>query len=116
MTGDTSEIQLLLSKHSTPPTPEGKNVPLLAYAIAGNDSSLFSTLLTSGADANTVLPSRCDKDFLAALPSGLRSYIEEDRNVTMLMLASGLGQVDYLKALIDGKANRTRLTTRNKMS
>jgi L,D-transpeptidase catalytic domain len=46
----------------------------------------------------------------------LRSYIEEDRSVTMLMLASGLGQVDYLKPLIDGGANRTRLTTRNKMS
>jgi hypothetical protein len=32
------------------------------------------------------------------------------------MLASGLGQVDYLRPLIDGGANRTRLTTRNKMS
>src|SRR5207249_2279871 len=69
-----------------------------------------------GADPNTVLPSRCDKDFLALLPNGLRSYIEEDRSVTMLMLAAGLGQVDYLRALIDGGANRTRLTIRNKMS
>src|SRR5258708_18026694 len=34
----------------------------------------------------------------------------------MLMLASGLGQVDYLHALIDGGATRTRLTSRNKMS
>src|SRR5438046_6552344 len=34
----------------------------------------------------------------------------------MLMLAAGLGQVDYLRALIDGGANRTRLTIRNKMS
>src|SRR2546430_2793169 len=50
MTGDKGEIQLLLSKISAPPTPEGKDVPLLAYAIAGNDSSLFGTLLTCGAD------------------------------------------------------------------
>ena len=114
--GKKDEVRLLLSKHSTPPTPEGKSVPFLAYAIASSNVSLFSTLLNCGADPNTVLPSRCDKDFLALLPNGLRSYIEEDHNVTMLMLASGLGQVDYLKALIDGGANRTRLTTRNKMS
>jgi hypothetical protein len=110
------EIRLLLSKNSAPPTPEGKNVPFLAYAIASSNVSLFSTLLTCGADPNTVLPARCDKDFLALLPKGLRSYIEDDRNVTMLMLASGLGQVDYLRALIDGGAKRTSLTTRNKMS
>jgi len=114
--GKNDEIRLLLSKHSAPPTPEGKNVPFLAYAIASSNVSLFSTLLNCGADPNTVLPSRCDKDFLALLPNGLRSYIEEDRSVTVLMLASGLGQVDYLRALIDGGANRTRLTTRNKMS
>ena len=114
--GKNDEIRLLLSKNSTPPTPEGKNVPFLAYAIASSNVSLFNTLLNCGADPNTVLPSRCDKDFLALLPNGLRSYIEEDRSVTMLMLASGLGQVDYLKALIDRGANRTRLTTRNKMS
>ena len=95
--GKNDEIRLLLSKQSAPPTPEGKNVPFLAYAIASSNVSLFSTLLNCGADPNTVLPSRCDKDFLALLPKGLRSYIEDDRNVTVLMLASGLGQVDYLR-------------------
>jgi ankyrin repeat protein len=114
--GKNDEIRLLLSKNSAPPTPEGKSVPFLAYAIASSNVSLFSALLNCGADPNTVLPSRCDKDFLALLPKGLRSYIEDDRSVTVLMLASGLGQVDYLKPLIDGGANRTRLTTRNKMS
>jgi ankyrin repeat protein len=114
--GKNDEIRLLLSKQSAPPTPEGKTVPFLAYAIASSNVSLFTTLLNCGADPNTVLPSRCDKDFLALLPKGLRSYVEDDRSVTMLMLASGLGQVDYLKTLIDGGANRTRLTARNKMS
>src|SRR4029450_8903903 len=77
MTGDKGEIQRVLSKHSTPPTPEAKNVPLLAYAIAGNEPSLFSTLLACGADPDTVLPARCDKDFLAMLPSkGFSSYVE----------------------------------------
>jgi len=115
--GKKEQIRLLLGKHSEPPTPEGKNVPFLAYSIAGNNSSLFSTLLACGADPNTVLPSRCDKDFLALLSSkSLRSYIEEDRNLTLIMLAAGLGQDEYVRALLDAGAARNRLTTRNKMS
>jgi ankyrin repeat protein len=115
--GNKDQIRLILRKHSAPPTPEGKNVPFLAYSVAGNNSPLFSTLLACGADANTVLPSRCDKDFLALLPSkSLRSYVEEDRNLNVLMLAAGLGQVDYLRALLLAGANRNLLTSRNKMS
>jgi ankyrin repeat protein len=117
MTGDKSEIQLLLSKHSAPPTPEGKNVPLLAYAVAGNDSSLFGALLSCGADPNTVLPSRCDKDFLAMLPSkAFSSYIEGDKGLTVLMLAAGLDREDFLHALLAAGASRNQLTKRDKMS
>jgi ankyrin repeat protein len=117
MTGDKGKIQLLLSKHSAPPTPEGKNVPLLAYAVAGNDSSLFSTLLACGADPNTVLPSRCDKDFLALLPSkGFSSYVEGDKGVTALMLAAGLGRENYLRTLLAAGASRNQLTKRDRMS
>ena len=112
-----NQIRLLLSKHTAPPTPEGKKVPFLAYSIAANNSSLFSTLLSCGADPNTVLPSHCDNDFLAMLSSkSLRSYVEEDRNLTVAMLAAGLGQEEYLRALLDAGANRNRLTSRNKMS
>jgi hypothetical protein len=108
---------LLLGKHSTPPTPEGKHVPLFAYAIVKNDAPLFSTLLTCGADPNTVLPPRYDEDFLTLLPSkSLRGYVEEDKNLTVLMLAAGLGQEDYLRALLNAGANRTRVTKRYKMS
>ncbi len=115
--GKKEQIRLLLGKHPAPPTPEGKKVPFLAYAIAGNNSSLFSTLLACGADPNTVLPSHCDKDFLALLSSkALRSYVEEDRNLTAVMVAAGLGQDDYLRALLDAGANRNRLTSRDKMS
>jgi hypothetical protein len=115
--GNKEQIRSLVGKHSVPPTPEGKKVPFLAYAIAGNNLSLFSTLMACGADPNTVLPSRCDKDFLALLsPKTLRSYVEEDRNLTVVMLAAGLGQDDYLRALLDAGANRNRLTSRDKMS
>ena len=115
--GNKQHIRLLLGKHSAPPTPEGKKVPFLAYAIAGNNSSLFNMLLACGADPNTVLPSQCDKDFLAMLSSkSLSGYVEEDRNLTVAMLAAGLGQDDYLRALLNAGANRNRLTSRNKMS
>src|SRR5204862_6872038 len=116
-TANKDQIRPLLGKHSTPPTPEGRNVPFLAYSIVGNNSSLFSTLLTCGADPNTVLPARCDKDFLALLSSkSLRSYVEEDRNLTVVMLAAGLGQDDYLRALLDAGARRNGLTSRDRMS
>src|SRR5882762_9348671 len=117
MTGTKSEIQLLLSKHAAAPTPEGKNVPLLAYAVAGNDSSLFGTLLACGTDPNTALPSRCDQDFLALLPSkSFSSYVEGDKGLTVLMLAAGLGREEYLRALLAAGASRNQLTKRDKMS
>lgn len=114
--GNKDQVRLLLSKHSAPPTPEGKNVPLLAYAIASNDLPLFKTLLACGADPNTLLPEKCDKDFLAVLPSqSLQNYLAYDRGVTVLMLAAGLGQLDYLQALLDAGAEKFRASKRCKM-
>ena len=51
--GKKDEIRVLLTKQATPPTPEGKQVPYLAYAIASSNSALFATLLNCGADPNT---------------------------------------------------------------
>ena len=114
--GNTDRIRLLLHKHAAPPTPEGKSVPLLAYSIASNDTPLFTTLLACGADPNTVLPAKYDKEFLASLQSKmLRSYLEDDRGVTVLMLAAGLGKEEYLRALLDAGADRKRETSRSKM-
>ncbi len=108
-------VRLLLSKHSVPPTPEGKNVPLLAYAIASHDESLLETLLDAGADPNTTLPDKCDNDFLALLPPKLANYIDGDKDVTALMLASGVGEIDSVRALLDAGADKDRATKRYKM-
>jgi ankyrin repeat protein len=114
--GDRDLVRLLLRKHSAPPTPEGKNVPLLAYAIASHDAQAFKTLLECGVDSNTTLPPHYDKDFLGILPArGLRNYIEDDRGVTVLMLAAGLGQAEFVQALLDAGADRNRATGRYKM-
>ncbi|HZR78933.1 MAG TPA: ankyrin repeat domain-containing protein [Chthoniobacterales bacterium] len=115
-TGDRDSIRLLLSKHVPPPTPEGKRVPLLAYAISTDNTPLFTTLLDCGADPNTSLPPKYDKEFLDSLPSkSFRNYIEDDRNVTCLMLAAGLGRTDYVRALVQAGAEKNRSTGRYKM-
>jgi ankyrin repeat protein len=114
--GDRDSIRLLLSKHIPPPTPEGKRVPLMAYAIANDNAPLFSMLLECGADPNTTLAGKYDQDFLDALPSkSFRNYIEDDKNVTCLMLAAGLGRTDYVRALLQANADRNRSTGRYKM-
>ena len=114
--GDRESVRLLLSKHIPPPTPVGKRVPLLAYAIETDNAPLFATLLECGADANTILPAKYDKEFLDGLPSkSFRNYIEDDRNVTCLMLAAGLGKTDFVRALLQAGADRNRATGRYKM-
>jgi ankyrin repeat protein len=114
--GDRDSVRLLLSKHIPPPTPEGKRVPLMAYAIANDNAPLFSMLLECGADPNTTLAGKFDQDFLDALPSkSFRNYIEDDKNVTCLMLAAGLGRTDYVHALLQANADRNRATGRYKM-
>ena len=115
-TGNTDRMRMLIHKHAAPPTPEGKNVPLLAYAIAQNDAALFNTLLACGADPNTAISGKYDKEFLELLPSKtFRNYIEDDRNVSVLMLASGIGRPEYLHALLEAGADRNRATARYKM-
>jgi ankyrin repeat protein len=113
--GNQDRVRLLLSKHAAPPTPEGKNVPLLAYAIASHNASLLNTLLACGADPNTALPDRCDGDFLALLPHKLSNYIDGDKEVTSLMLASGVGEIEYVRALLDAGADKNRATKKYRM-
>ena len=115
-TGNNDRMRLLIHKHAAPPTPEGKNVPLLAYAVVRNEPALFNTLLACGADPNTAIFGKYDKEFLASLSSKtFRNYIEDDKNVTVLMLAAGLNQPEYVRTLLAAGADRNRATARYKM-
>jgi ankyrin repeat protein len=114
--GLTDQVRLLLSKHPAPPTRDGGIVPLIAYAIASDDRSLFQALLLASADPNTVIPKDAEKEFTDLLKSKyLRLYIQADPGVNILMLAAGLGRADYVRALLDAGADRNRHTSREKM-
>jgi hypothetical protein len=115
-TGNNERMRMLIHKHVAQPTPEGKNVPLLAYAIARNEPALFNTLLACGADPNTAISGKYDKEFLELLPSKtFRNYIEDDKNVSALMLAAGIGRPEYVQSLLQAGADRNRATARYKM-
>jgi hypothetical protein len=45
----------------------------------------------------------------------LRLYIQEETGVNLLMLAAGLGKADYVHALLNAGADRSRHTPREKM-
>ena len=113
--GHKDVVKSLLAKHSSPPVMEGKRVPLLAYAIASEDTAECRMLMECGADPNTVLPDKCDPDFLALLPPRLRNYIDGDKGVTVLTLAAGIGQCENVNALLAAGADKNRATTRFKM-
>jgi ankyrin repeat protein len=114
--GMREQVRLLLSKHPTPPTREGGIVPLIAYAIASDDTPLFKTLLACGSDPNLVIPKAAEKEFMSLIKSKyLRLYVQEESGVNLLMLAAGLGKADYVRALLDAGADRNRHTPREKM-
>jgi ankyrin repeat protein len=113
--GMKEQVRLRLSKHPAPPTREGGTVPLVAYAIVSDDAPMFKTLLACGSDPNLAIPKTAEKEFTALIKSKyLRNYVQDD-GVNLLMLAAGLGQADYVRALLDAGADRNRHTPREKM-
>ena len=112
---DKEQVRFLLSKHIGPPISES-GVPLIAYAIAKEDATMFNALIVSGGDPNLLIPKTAEKEFLALLKSkSLRSYIQDDGGVNLLMLAAGLGKHEYVRALLDAGADRNRTTARGTM-
>jgi ankyrin repeat protein len=110
------QVRLLLSKHPAPPTRENGTVPLIAYAIASDDAPLFRTLLACGSDPNVVIPKAAEKDFMSLLKSKyLRNYIQDETGINLLMLAAGLGKPDYVRALLDAGADRSRASSHEKV-
>ena len=109
-------VRLLLSKHLGPPTAEGTDIPLLAQAVVAGDLATLKALLAAGADPNVTLTLPVPKEFASAVTSSyLRDYVRSDEGVTPLMLAAGMGRLEYLRALLEAGANRNLQTKRHKM-
>ena len=108
---NAAKVQLVLSKHSGPPTPEGCVQPMLTYAAAVNDLVLGRLLLDAGANPDTLVGSPVDAQFLEHIPHRfLRHYLADEPGMTTLMVAAGLGHTDFVRMLVDRGANRTQTT------
>jgi lipoprotein-anchoring transpeptidase ErfK/SrfK len=100
-----------MAKHPAPPTAEGSGQPLLADAIARDDTETFRMLLDCGADPNTCLETPAEKAFLDLIPQNVvRNYLEQEPVMNVLMLAAGLARPEYVRALLEKGANRTAAT------
>jgi ankyrin repeat protein len=104
---DARKLQLLLSKHATQPTPEGRAQPLLAYALIENNLPFFKFMLDCGADPNTPLNSPTEKVFYQTVTHPeLRDYLASEGGLNVLMLAAGLGRTEFVRALLEHGAKR----------
>jgi hypothetical protein len=116
LVNDKPRVKLLVSKHTGAPTPEGRAQPLLAYLVIQDRLDAFKTLLDAGVDANSPLNTPAEKPFIDAVPmSYLKHYLGEEPGMTTLMLAAGMGKVEYVRALLEKGAKRWQGTAKYKM-
>lgn len=115
-TRDTIMGPLLMEKFAGPPSASAHAQPLLAYAIARRDLEQVRTLLSLGADPNTVLDQSADTAFRESVGNSfMRYYLDNTPGLTVLMLAAGMKQAEMVKLLLDYGASRN-LCTRGKSS
>jgi len=123
--GDQTMARLLLT-HYPPPTPgisgtqslkQPLKQPLMAYLIVWNRPGAFRFLLESGADANLRLGGPADRELLRGIPDEeTRYYLQKEPGMTLLMLAAGLGRIDFVQMLLEHGARRGVLTGHYKMA
>ncbi|HSI11599.1 MAG TPA: ankyrin repeat domain-containing protein [Chthoniobacter sp.] len=115
-TRDTIMGPLLMEKFAGPAAASAHAQPLLAYAIARRDLEQVRTLLSLGADPNTVLDQPTDAAFREWVGNNfMRYYLDNTSGLTVLMLAAGMKQADTVKLLLEYGAARN-LCSRGKSS
>ncbi|RYD74354.1 MAG: hypothetical protein EOP84_20045, partial [Verrucomicrobiaceae bacterium] len=113
---DAAKTKLLLSKHPAAPAPEGHAQPLLAHAMLEDDFKTFRFLLDCGASPDTPLNSPVQKDFSKRVSQGyMQHYLNTEEGMTVLMLAAGMGRMDYVQTLLNHGAKRNIVTKKYKM-
>lgn len=114
---DRQMLQLLLRSHDVQPTPSGFRQPLLGYLIAWNYPVAFHLMLECGADPNTLLGSPVEKAFAKLVPEeNTRFYVEKEPGMTVLMLAAGMGRLDFVQDLLAHEAKRGQVSRHYRMA
>ena len=112
-----SLVRVLLKNHQDPPAPEGFRQSFLAYSIAWGQTPLLKLLLECGADPDSVVGNPVERPFIQLIPDeNTRFYLEKETNLTPLMLASAMGRLDCVEALLQYGAKRGKVTGHYKMA
>ena len=110
-------VKAIVGSHWLAPKMEGSRHPLLAHAIVAGDVATTAFLLDCGLDPNTRIGSPADPEFTDRVPQKfIRYYLKNDRGVNVLMLASGMENLEIVKLLLERGAREASCTYRYKMA
>ena len=113
---DLNMAALLIAHHSEFPKPQGAKQSLLAYSLAHNRIKLFRMLLDLGADPNERLNIPAEQKFIDAVNDDrLTFYLRNENGMNLLMLAAGLGRLEFVQTLLDRGADRNARTAKYRM-
>ena len=118
ITSRTAEhAKAIAASHWLPPKMDGSRHPLLAHTILQGDAETTAFLLDCGLDPNTRIGSPTEPEFADRVPQKfIRYYLKNDRGVTLLMLASGMENLEIVKLLLERGAREASCTYRYKMA
>lgn len=84
-------------------------------AIAENDKQTFVTMLNEGMDPDVILPDIVPDEFSARFSEDrLRYYVATERGFTAVMLATSLGNLPFVRFLLEAGADPMKMTQRHK--
>lgn len=89
--------------------------PILAWSIAAGQSKIFYKLLEMGADPDIRLQTPASDAFTAKVANEkFHYYLKQDGNISVLMMASALGEAGMVDALLLKGAQKNIRTTKHK--
>ncbi len=114
---DADGVSLYLKKHAAQPTLGEGQQTLLAYSVAWADADQLRLLLDGGADPNTPLSIPAEKEFVQCFKGKLLPhYLTEEKGMTPLMVAAGMGRADLVQMLVEHGARPGATTARYKIA
>lgn len=110
-------VSSLVASHWRDPMMDGSRHPILAHAVVSGDLDTTTFLLDCGFNPNTRIGNFPEREFADRIPQKfIRYYVKNDRGVNVLMLASGMERVEFVKLLLARGARESSCTLRHKMA